>query len=280
MRWFPILAYHRIVERVPADDYLDICTSWDKFERQMRYFARAGYRTLTLEEAGALLAYNRPIPPKHFAITFDDGYEDVFSQAVPILRRFGFTATIFIVTGFVGQTNVWEEGKGSQAPLMGWNPIRELLRMGFCVGSHTVSHPDLSQLSDDLAWHEVSQSRTTLESMLDAPIRTFCYPYGKWTEVTRGLVRKAGYDLACNDIWRGEHEQYALARINTRYYLTPRLTALRCRKSYFTVRSFVQRQTYPRVLPPSMPRYVSWKLRQVRTTTRERKCEAQDVTIR
>jgi peptidoglycan/xylan/chitin deacetylase (PgdA/CDA1 family) len=262
MKWLPILGYHRVVERIPVDDYCDICTTREHFERQMRFLAQAGYRTLSLEEAGKLLASDHPIPPKRFAITFDDGYQDILSGAIPLLKELGFTATIFMVSDFVGKTNAWDEGKGCLAPLLSWEQLRMLLQAGFSIGSHTVAHPDLSQLPQDQAWHEISESRKILEKMLNTPVRSFCYPYGKWSEETHELVREAGYDLACNDVWRPEHDLFALARVNARYSLSPWITLLRCQEPYFALRSFAQRAAYPRMLPPSIPGYLSQKWRQ------------------
>lgn len=264
MRWFPVLAYHRVVETMPADDLCDICTRRDHFERQMRWLARAGYHTLSLTEAGAFLAQNRPLPPKHFAITFDDGYEDFLSVALPVLRELGFTATVFIVTDFVGKSNSWDEGKGCVAPLMTWDQIKEALQAGFSIGSHTVSHPDLRQLSEDQVWYEVSHSRATLEHMLGSPIQTFCYPYGKWSETTRKAVRAAGYDLACNDVWRPEHDQLALARTDVHYALSSWTLRFRCQRSYFALRSGLQRFLHPHGLPPTLPHYLALKRRKMR----------------
>lgn len=268
MKWFPVLAYHRIVDSIPAEDYCQVCMTRKHFERQMRHFARLGYRTLPLEVAGALMVSNRPIPPKHFAITFDDGFEDIYSNAIPILRDLSFTATIFVVSGLVGKINAWDEGKGCVAPLMGWSLIKELAQAGFTIGAHTVSHPDLSQLPRDLAWHEISASREAIERMLGIPIRTFAYPYGKWSEMTRELVRDAGFNLACNDIWRPEHEQYAMARVNPRYHLAPGLTVLRFQKPYFTLSSYAKRAVYPRVLPPDVLLWLLEKWAQVRGADR------------
>lgn len=270
MNWLPILSYHRIVDKVPADDYSDICTPRRLFARQMHVLARAGYRTLSLEDVGALLARNEPMPARRFVITFDDGYEDVYREAVPILRMLGFTATVFIVSGFVGQMNVWDEGKGCLAPLLNWDQIKKLLQAGFSIGSHTVSHPDLSQLSRDNVWYEVSQSRKSLEQTLGAPVQTFCYPYGKWTDTTCEVVREAGYALACNDVWRPEHERYALARTDIHHCVTPWTMLLRCHETCFMLRCFIQRRLHPYVLPSSISHYVvqKWRLAQPLSRTK------------
>jgi peptidoglycan/xylan/chitin deacetylase (PgdA/CDA1 family) len=208
----PILTYHRVVDAVPGDDYYGNCMPRELFAAQMRTLAAAGYRTLGLEDAAALMRRRTPPPPRCVAITFDDGYLDTFEAAVPILRRFGFTATVFVVAGLVGRHSLWDAGKCCTAPLMGWPHLLRLLDWGFAIGSHTLTHPELSALPRDEARHEIVESRARLERGLGRAITSFCYPFGEWDETTYRLVRAAGYTAACNDHWRDEHRPLALAR--------------------------------------------------------------------
>lgn len=233
--WMPILAYHRLVEETPADDYTFICLTRERFEQQMKWFARLGYRTLSLEEAGRRLVAGERIPPRHFVITFDDGYVDTLTVGAPILQRFGFTATVFVVSSLVGKRNSWDEGKANQAPLMGWDQIKEWLRAGFSVGSHTTSHPHLNRLSGDEVRHELVESRRQLEAELGVPVQTFCHPYGDWSYDILPYVRDAGYLVACNDSGRLEHGRFILARVNPCYW-PPILTPLvRSQRWYFAL---------------------------------------------
>src|SRR5262249_35484229 len=123
----PILAYHRVVDVVPLDDYYHICLPRDLFYQQMRTLAQAGYTTLSLETASTLMQQSDPIPPRLVVLTFDDGYLDTFETAAPILRQCGFTATVFIVAGLVGRRSLWDAGKCCTAPLMDWSQIQQLL---------------------------------------------------------------------------------------------------------------------------------------------------------
>jgi peptidoglycan/xylan/chitin deacetylase (PgdA/CDA1 family) len=210
----PILTYHRIVDDVPLNDYYGICLRRETFQTQMRTLAEHGYRTIALDAAAALMLGRAPLPAKLLVITFDDGYLDTFEIAAPILRDHGFTATVFVVAGLVGRRSLWDAGKCCTAPLMDWHHLRQLLAWGFDIGSHTLTHPELSQLAPVDAREEIVRSRTLLERQLQRPILTFCYPFGEWKETTYRLVRGAGYHAACNDSWRAEHRPFALARLD------------------------------------------------------------------
>jgi len=231
--WVSIVGYHRIVAMRPEDDYWHICTTRERFTSQMRWFARSGYRTLSLEQVADLIIRGERIPPRHFVITFDDGYQDTLTEAAPVLKHHGFTATMFVVTGLVGERNIWDEGKGNVAPLMTWEQVKQWVKLGFSVGAHSVSHPHLSQLTPEEVRHELIESRKTLESVLGTQIRTFCYPFGDWSDVVCSLVAEVGYDLACDDVGRKEHGRYSLARCNPAYW-PPALTPLiRSQRWYF-----------------------------------------------
>jgi peptidoglycan/xylan/chitin deacetylase (PgdA/CDA1 family) len=216
VQWIPILGYHRVVEHMPASDKCWLCVTQRQFANQLTWFARLGYQSISLEEVGQRLARGEQIPPRRFVITFDDGYVDTLTVAGPVLRHFGYTATVFVVTSLVGERNVWDEHTECLAPLMTWDQIRQWLGQGFSVGSHTVSHPRLSRLPADQVLDELSQSRQTLESQLGIPIETFCYPYGDWSPAVVEQVPQAGYVVACNDVGRREHGQHIMARTDPR----------------------------------------------------------------
>lgn len=232
--WLPVLGYHRIVDTIPPNDYWNVCTTRSRFEAQMRWFARLGWRSLSLEDVAERLVRGERFPARHFTITFDDGYADNLMVAAPILKSFGFTATVFVVTGYVGQPSLWDEGQSWIGPLMTWDQLRVWREMGFSVGSHTVSHAHLGRLPRDAALAELVESRSTLEAELNAPIRTFCYPYGDWTRETAELVAAAGYDIACNNLGRLEHGRYFLARTNPEYWAPIFTPTIRCQEWYFT----------------------------------------------
>jgi peptidoglycan/xylan/chitin deacetylase (PgdA/CDA1 family) len=236
--WVPILVFHRIVDDIPPDDRFRVCTTRRRFERQMQWFARLGWRTLSLEDAGARLIRRERIPPRHFVITFDDGYEDTLTAAAPILHDLGFTATVFVVTGLIGQRSSWDDGQPWEARLMSWDQLKVWLKMGFSIGSHTVSHVRLSQIPLDAARYELTESRRSLEAQLGISVRTLCYPHGERSDAVCELAAEAGYDVACGfgDIGPQEHGRYTLARIDSASWHPPMLTSLvRCHPWYFAL---------------------------------------------
>ena len=135
----PILAYHQIIPTTALEAASRLAVSVDQFERQMRYLYDHSYRCLSLKEFLSLPGSFRPQHEKAFALTFDDGYEDFFSQAFPILQRYGFSATVFLVTDLVGAKSKWEGEQGNR--LLTWSQIETLHNAGVSFGSHTCTHP-------------------------------------------------------------------------------------------------------------------------------------------
>jgi peptidoglycan/xylan/chitin deacetylase (PgdA/CDA1 family) len=201
----------------------------------MRWFARLGYQCTSLEAVAQSLVEGRRLPPRCFVITFDDGYADTFTTAAPILARFGFTATVFVVSGLVGGTNLWDAGVSPPARLMGWDALSALVQRGFSIGSHTKSHRRLTRLSLEEAWEELSESRRCLESRLSIGVSTFCYPWGDCSPGVRDLVQKAGYLAACDDVGRSENTRFTLARVDPTYWLPHMTPLVRSRYWYFHV---------------------------------------------
>jgi peptidoglycan/xylan/chitin deacetylase (PgdA/CDA1 family) len=153
-------------------------------------------------------------------VTFDDGYENFATQAMPILRRVGFTATVFLVGNQIGGTNEWDHRGGDVVePLLSAQQIRECRDEGIEFGSHTLDHADLVAVSSAESRRQVFESKSRLEEIVGKPVYTFCYPYGRKTAETITMVRDAGYRLACSV--RGgyntvETDRYSLNRINLR----------------------------------------------------------------
>jgi peptidoglycan/xylan/chitin deacetylase (PgdA/CDA1 family) len=227
--WIPILGYHRVVQGDVFDPHM-ICTSSERFRFHLEWFARLGYRTLSLPEIAPHLASGRHLPGRTFIITFDDGYEDNFTLALPLLQRYGFTATVFVVAGQVGRSSAWDD---TPAPMMTWDQIRAMKAAGITIGSHSVSHPHLSQLSIEQARREIEDSKDMLEQNLGSEVTTFCYPYGDWLPTMCQAVRSAGYALATDDVGRREHRRYALARVDPRFWPPPFTPLVRSHRWYF-----------------------------------------------
>jgi len=191
-----ILMYHAIGRRGEHRSTY-VVSRW-RFRCQMAWLYWRGYRTITVSQLTACLAARQLLPPRTVAITFDDAYEDVYREAFPILRRYRFRATIFVVSGSVGKTAPWPSVPPlSGRPIATQSQLTEMAAAGVEIGAHTASHPSLTSLSVADQQAEIVQSRTDLERMLDRPIASFAYPFGDYSDVTAAAVRGAGFQAAC-----------------------------------------------------------------------------------
>lgn len=191
-----ILMYHALgAPGEPAGQYI---VPSRRFARQMAWLGLARYRVIGLEELLACRREHRLPPGRAVVVTFDDGYADNWRFALPILRARGFPATVFVVSGRIGERNTWDgAGELDDRPLLTWNEIRELLGAGIEVGAHTRHHVALTTVDRCEADREIAGSRTDLEEALGRPLRTFAYPYGLLDDATPAAVAKAGFHGAC-----------------------------------------------------------------------------------
>lgn len=193
----PILTYHSL-------DELGSTMSLPPaiFRQQMHYLWQQGFRGVSLGDLIDSWNSGRPIPPKSVVLTFDDGFQSVYDVAFPILQELGFTATIYPVTAYVGSTCGWDIGShnrhlgADRLRLMSWQQIQEMAGRGFEFGSHGTRHLRLGASPDDVVRRDVAESQQELEDRLSARCRTFCYPYGNFSDATRRIVADAGFDAA------------------------------------------------------------------------------------
>ena len=192
----PILTYHH-TEQAPPKGFAmrSLWVSPSSFATQMQWLARLGYTGLAMSELMPYLHGEKK--GKVVGITLDDGYQSNLLHALPILKNLGFSATCYVVSGKLGQHNEWDEALGmAQAALMGVEEMRTWVDAGMEVGSHTCSHADLNQLSFAQAEHELLQSKSDLENLLQKPVTQFCYPYGHFSPEHESLVSQSGYVAA------------------------------------------------------------------------------------
>ena len=179
----PILLYHWFAEPgVPADRY---AVTPQQFEAQLRWLQAAGYVGVPLD---ALLD-DKPLPPRPVAITFDDGTADFATHAAPLLEKYGFPATIFLVAGKVGGEVDWDAAV-ARRPLLSWAQIRELGQRGFTFGAHSYAHPRLSGLGLEPLERELTLARNALADGLRAFPRWLAYPYGDYDGRVIALARE------------------------------------------------------------------------------------------
>lgn len=208
----PILMYHRIAD-IP-DDRNSLSPA--KFTKQLDYLSSRGFHTVSLQDVHDYYTIGKKLPPKPIVLTFDDGYEDNFSVALPLLTARNMTAAVFPISDWVGQPNDWENFGKPPAVTMNWEQLQNWLNAGMEIGSHTVSHPFLSQLPGDALHTELTQSKEVLLSRFSLPGDFLCYPYGDYSDQVITAAKEAQYKgaLAIYDkapLWN--LDLYALPRI-------------------------------------------------------------------
>ena len=215
----PIFMYHNVAQAPRAlKRWRSLYVSPGAFARQMWLLKRLGYTGLSMSDA---MPYLRGEQHGRIAvITLDDGYVDNLQFAMPVLQRYGFTATCYVVSGSIGRHNHWDAEKlGIQKPLMTPAQLRAWHEGGMEIGAHTRSHPRLRQCSDTQLHDEIAGSKTDLEDVLGAPVTQFCYPYGDMDDRVADVTRASGYAAATTtrrgraiigtDLWRLPRVQVA-----------------------------------------------------------------------
>ncbi len=240
-----ILLYHSISLGPPP-----LCISPTLFAGHIAWL-KSNAHIASLSEAVDFATAGEPLPPNTVVLTFDDGFADFYSEAAPILRRAGLPATVFLPSGFCGRTNAWPTQPAGikEQPLLAWVQIGELAQQGVEFGSHSVTHPVLTELSEADAMHEIHASKTEVEAHTGGCVRFFAYPYGKWNPAVRELVRQE-YRGACSAILgrvAPTSDPFALPRVDAYYLRSPAMfrgifsPALR---RYFSVRRLARRVRY------------------------------------
>jgi len=202
-----ILMYHSVGVR--PHDPNSLAVTPERFEEQMATLRRRGLRGVSV---GELLAARAAGSARGLiGLTFDDGYTDAVENALPILRKFGFSATSFVLAGRIGGANEWDEG--TPWPLLDEAGIRRWADAGFEVGSHGTMHVALAGADPDVLRSEIADSRKRLSDLVGKPVAGYCYAYGSMDPAARAAVADAGYDYGCAIISRSSFGPQALPRI-------------------------------------------------------------------
>jgi len=200
----PILMYHVITAAPTGATYPALFVSRPEFAAQMRWLASHGYHAVTLGEVYESWRGRRRLPPRPIVLTFDDGYRSVHTNALPILHSHRWS----------GVLNLTVRNNGGVGGLSTWK-IRQLLAAGWELNSHSLTHPDLTQLAPRELEAQVSGSRRVLQRRFRTPVDFFCYPSGRYDDAVVAAVKAAGY-LGATTTRHGlarAHEAYVLARI-------------------------------------------------------------------
>lgn len=180
----PVLTYHQI-----GDSAEWWSVNADDFEQQLIFLRKKGYTTISVVELSEGLAGRRPLPERPIVITFDDGYEDNYRAAFPILERQGMRGTFFVVTGRMGTSGY-----------MNWRQVREMSLRGMEIGSHTVNHYTLNEINLKELERELRGSRLMLENNVPAAAPIFANPFGEAAPAVVDLLSRTGYKAACSSV--------------------------------------------------------------------------------
>ncbi|MFF1694048.1 polysaccharide deacetylase family protein [Streptomyces sp. NPDC058257] len=187
-----VAMYHSVDDC--ADDPYKITVSPERLAAQLRWLRRQGLRGVSMTRL--LTARARGEGRGLVGLTFDDGYTDFVDHALPLLHRYDFDATVFVLPGRLAGDNAWDP-LGPRKPLLVAEGIRHIAAEGMEVASHGLTHVDLTQADDRLLWQETSGSRTALSDLVGREVEGFCYPYGTVDQRVVDTVRAAGYRYAC-----------------------------------------------------------------------------------
>ncbi len=182
----PILMYHHVGEPGARADAIltDLSVSPGNFEAQLRYLIEHGYEPISLESLVMYLQTGHPLPRKPVVLTFDDGFRDQYTTAYPLLRKYGFVGTFFVITRFADE---------ERPEYMSWAEIELLHAAGMEIGSHSYTHPSLKDKSFDYIVWQVLGSKEAIEARTRKPVRFFSYPSGQYDQLVIDVLRSAGY---------------------------------------------------------------------------------------
>ena len=221
----PILMYHSI-ELMPKSTIMrSLHVPPRRFKFQMRLLKLLGYQGLSMRQLKPYLTGEKI--GKVVGITFDDGYQNNLINAAPILMKFNFSATCYLVSKKIGLSNIWDSDKGiTQRPLMSHIEIQKWLDLGMDIGAHSQTHADLVKLSYKEAKKEIHQCKTDLENYYDISVEDFCYPFGSLNDSIIDIVNDEKYVTATSMIRgsaRPKSNKLKLPRIPITHHTLPHL---------------------------------------------------------
>ncbi|MDO8742618.1 MAG: polysaccharide deacetylase family protein [bacterium] len=205
----PILVYHIVRPSYPDDSasVRAIALTPETFDAQMTYLKESGYHVVTFTDLEYYYKNKKPLSRNPIILSFDDGWKDQFQYAFPILKKHGYTATFFVFTNSIDHKSFFSLAQ-----------LKEMLAAGMIIGSHSRTHPYLTQITNqDALWREISGSKKILEDLLGVRIHEFAYPFGAYNDTIVAMAKKAGYRSARGDYFTGvqsANHLYELSAMN------------------------------------------------------------------
>jgi peptidoglycan/xylan/chitin deacetylase (PgdA/CDA1 family) len=187
-----------------------------EFKKQVAWLKKQGFRNMRMAELEST-ALDLDLKAPRVIFSFDDGYEDNYCEALPILKDFGYTAIFYIPYKFIGKKDMFprdisESNRSEHNRIMNWKQVMRIHREGMEIGSHTLNHYDLTQMSDQQAKRDIFESKKMIEDKLGGKISSFCYPGGHFNDKHINWVEKAGYLSACTTL-NGYYKNESLFKI-------------------------------------------------------------------
>jgi len=182
----PILMYHHIDDPPPGADALryDLSVSPKSFEEQLRYLREQGYEGITLNDLALYLTVGQELPPKPIILTFDDGYADAYSHAFPLLQRFGYAGTFFLISAPIDN---------GDPDYLSWNQVKEMHHAGMRFEPHSYNHPDLRNRGFKFVVFQILAPKEAIEARTGETCRFFAYPSGRYDQFVIDVLRSAYY---------------------------------------------------------------------------------------
>jgi len=204
----PILAYHQVTSEIVDDeDEMHYSVSPEEFAEQLNYLKNKGYQSVSLHDVFEAREGRAQLPAKPIVLTFDDGYKDNYTVALPIMEQYGFSGTVFIIVNSVGESEY-----------LSWDEIRAMQQRHTEIGSHTLNHVSLRDTPLPEKRQEIAESKQLIENQIGQRVEFFAYPYGSYDQESFSLLRSAGYRGACAGIagynLPGDNLPYRLKRVN------------------------------------------------------------------
>jgi peptidoglycan/xylan/chitin deacetylase (PgdA/CDA1 family) len=213
----PVLMYHSVSEQPPASTRR-LSVHPDQFAGQLRLLRSRGFTALSFGDYAKALTAGSPLPERAVVLTFDDGYADFHDNAFPLLSEHGFTATVFMTTGWMADAGPHAAGRPLDR-MLSWRQVHELDRAGIEIGAHSHSHAQLDQLGGPELEAELRRSKELLDAHTAAPVTTLAYPFGYSSARVRAAAAATGYRHAAavaNRLPSTHPDPLALPRLTVR----------------------------------------------------------------